>query len=158
LGPKIANAAQVFFGKETCGLHGAADNEECMAAVNQILMNAGIPPLGAGPYGSNYVPGAILPGLQSGRIVQIPQNQARPGDLTVRHSKDDTYTSAGGDEHIGICMASQCTEVFSNSSHAHTGDPNCPTGVFDYVSPPGMDNYATSPYIGGYSDFYRVVM
>ena len=150
-------AANKFVGTETCGLNGATGDEACMAAVNQILINAGLSPLGAGPTGSNYIPSAVPPAIASGRLVAIPQSGTIPGDLTVRHSPGDTYTSVVGDEHIGVCEASGCTTVLSNSSSKSTGDPNCPLGVFGWSSPPTMDNYAGSPYIGGYSDFYRVM-
>ncbi len=154
---RIYKAAENFFGQETCGLHGAPPRDQCMAAVNQVLLNAGLQPLGPGANGSNYVPTAILNGLKSGRLIAIAQKDAGPGDLVVRHSPGDTYTSVSGNEHIGVCETKECTQDISNSSSAHTGDPTCPTGVFRWRSPSTMDNYDGSPYLHGYSDFYRVV-
>jgi uncharacterized protein YceK len=156
LATKIFNAANNFFGTKTCGINNAPTTEECMAAVNQILMNAKLSPLGPGSNGSNLVPVAILSSLASGRLAPISQSSAVLGDLTVRHTWDDTYTSKTGDEHIGVCTTNGCTTVLSNSAHAPTGNPNCPEGVFNWKSPWTMDNYTGSKYKGGYSDFYHL--
>jgi hypothetical protein len=142
----IYNNSQIFYGQPTCGLHGAPGDEACMAAVNQVLINAGVAPLGPGQ-GFNYIPDAISWGLAHGRLQEIPQAATAPGDLEVRHSADDTYASSGGDEHIGICQTYGCTTVLSN----HSSSCN-----FSWYSDPTMC-YNGSPYCGGYSNYYRVL-
>jgi hypothetical protein len=139
---EIYAAAVAFEGHKTCGLHGADGADACMASVNQILMNAGIPPIGGGPNGTNFIPTAVA----SGRLQSIPQSATVPGDLEVRHSPGDTYQSVGGDEHIAVCTNNGCTNVVSNASHDCTFGWNS-----DYTM-----CYSGSPYCGGYSDFYRV--
>lgn len=141
----IYAAAEAFIGTRTCGLHGADGADACMASVNQILMNAGIPPIGPPPDGTNYIPTAVL--AYGSRLQPIPQADTVPGDLMVRHSPGDTYTSSGGEEHIVVCTAPGCTQTVSNASHDctfgwHSDDTLC---------------YAGSPYCNGYSDFYRVL-
>jgi|GEM_PF-5738588 len=140
----IYHAALAFVGTNTCGLHGASGSEACMASVNQILMNAGIAPIGPGPNGANFIPTAVL-GYPN-RMVEIPQSATVPGDLMVRHSPGDTYFSSAGDEHITVCITYGCTEVVSNASS---------TCTFGWYS--GFDLcYLGSPYCSGYSQFYRV--
>lgn len=107
-----------------------------MASINQILANAGIPPIGPGSEGTNYIPAA----LASGRLQQIPQASTVPGDLEVRHSPSDA------DEHIAVCTTYGCTNVVSNASH------NCTFGWFSGYTM----CYSGSPYCDGYSAFYRV--
>lgn len=132
----IFAAAEAFYNANTCGLHGAPGNEACMAAVNQVIMNAGYPPIGPGPYGTNYIPTAVV----SGRMQQIPQAMTVPGDLVVTHSRDEV------DWHIGVCETYGCTSVLSNASSVCR---------FVWRSGPSMD-YPGSPYTGGYSLFYHV--
>ena len=77
-------------------------NLACAWAVNRVLANAGIQPVGAN---TNYVP-SVEADLQAGRGTQISQSQAAPGDIVIA-------STAG---HIGICMNQGCTQVRSNSS------------------------------------------
>ena len=77
-------------------------NLACAWAVNRVLANAGIQPVGAN---TNYVP-SVEADLQAGRGTQISQSQAAPGDIVIA-------STAG---HIGICMKQGCTQVRSNSS------------------------------------------
>lgn len=142
----ILAASQAFVGTSTCGLHGAPGDEACMASVNQILMNAGVAPLGPGE-GYNYIPTAIQYGLSSGEIIEIAQADTVPGDLEVRHSPGDTYGSSGGDEHIAVCQTYGCTDVLSNASSSCT---------FGWDSDYTMC-YVGSPYCNGTSQFYRVL-
>lgn len=141
----IYAAAEAFIGTRTCGLHGADGADACMASVNQILMNAGIPPIGPPPDGTNYIPTAVL--AYGSRLQPIPQADTVPGDLMVRHSPGDTYTSSGGEEHIVVCTVPGCTQTVSNASHDCT---------FGWQSDDTLC-YAGSPYCNGYSDFYRVL-
>ncbi|MEO0519226.1 MAG: hypothetical protein AAF171_18200 [Cyanobacteria bacterium P01_A01_bin.116] len=77
-------------------------NLACAWAVNRVLENAGIQPLGTNP---NYVP-SVEADLQSGRGSQISQSDARAGDIVIE----------GSQTHIGICLNDGCTQVRSNSS------------------------------------------
>jgi hypothetical protein len=77
-------------------------NLACAWAVNRVLSNAGIRPIGSNP---NYVP-SVEADLRSGRGTQITQAQAAPGDIVIA-------SNAG---HIGICLNQGCTQVRSNSS------------------------------------------
>ena len=77
-------------------------NEACAWAVNQVLAQSGISPLGENP---NYVP-SVEAALQGGRGQQINQSQAQAGDIVI----------APGQAHIGICMDTGCNTVRSNSS------------------------------------------
>ena len=77
-------------------------NEACAWAVNQVLAQSGISPLGENP---NYVP-SVEAALQGGRGQQINPGQAQAGDIVI----------APGQAHIGICMDAGCNTVRSNSS------------------------------------------
>jgi hypothetical protein len=149
----IYRAAMAFVGTVTCNLHGAPGAEACMASVNQIIMNAGIAPIGPQPNGTNFIPDAIL--HYGNRLMEIPQSATVPGDLMVRHSPGDTYASnnPGDTEHVAVCIVRGCANVVSNSSSA--GSPSCP-GVFGWFSDFAMC-YRGSPYCGGTSQFYRVL-
>ena len=146
LAARIFAAAMAFRGSRTCGLHGAPGDNACMASVNQILINAGVRPIGSGLYGTNSVPDAVV-GSGAGRLLPIPPSDTVPGDIMVRHSPGETYSSYGGEEHITVCEVRGCSEVISNHS---TG---C---IFSWESDYTLC-YTGSPYCGGYSDYYRVV-
>ncbi|MEO1744308.1 MAG: hypothetical protein AAFR99_21210, partial [Cyanobacteria bacterium J06629_9] len=77
-------------------------NLACAWAVNRVLSNAGIQPIGSNP---NYVP-SVEADLRGGRGTQIGQSQAAPGDIVI----------ASNVGHIGICLNQGCTQVRSNSS------------------------------------------
>ena len=77
-------------------------NLACAWAVNRVLENAGIAPVGSNP---NYVP-SVESALQSGRGTQINQTQAQAGDIVI----------APNGHHIGFCLNDGCTQVRSNSS------------------------------------------
>ena len=77
-------------------------NLACAWAVNRVLSDAGIQPLGANP---NYVP-SVEADLQNSRGSQVSQSEARAGDIVI----------AGNQAHIGICLNEGCTQVRSNSS------------------------------------------
>ncbi len=77
-------------------------NLACAWAVNRVLSNAGIRPIGSNP---NYVP-SVEAGLRGGRGTQISQAQAQVGDIVI----------ASNSHHIGICLNQGCTRVRSNSS------------------------------------------
>ncbi len=74
----------------------------CAWAVNRVLSNAGIQPLGSNP---NYVP-SVEAALRGGRGTPVSQSQAQAGDIVIA-------SNAG---HIGICLNQGCTRVRSNSS------------------------------------------
>ena len=77
-------------------------NLACAWAVNRVLTNAGVQPLGTN---TNYVP-SVEADLQNGRGAQISQSEARAGDIVIE----------GSQTHIGICLNEGCTQVRSNSS------------------------------------------
>ena len=77
-------------------------NLACAWAVNRVLANAGVQPLGHNP---NYVP-SVEADLQNGRGVQINQDQAQAGDIVIERNQ----------AHIGVCLNQGCTQVRSNSS------------------------------------------
>ncbi|WP_121969217.1 hypothetical protein [Leptolyngbya sp. BC1307] len=77
-------------------------NLACAWAVNRVLADAGIQPLGSNP---NYVP-SVEADLQGGRGTQVNQTQAQAGDIVI----------AGSQAHIGICLNQGCSRVRSNSS------------------------------------------
>ncbi|CAN5846046.1 hypothetical protein BH23CYA1_BH23CYA1_09610 [soil metagenome] len=77
-------------------------NLACAWAVNRVLADASIQPLGSNP---NYVP-SVEADLQSGRGTQVNQTQAQAGDIVI----------AGNQAHIGICLNQGCSRVRSNSS------------------------------------------
>jgi cell wall-associated NlpC family hydrolase len=105
--------------------------EACAWAVNRVLSNAGIRPLGDNP---NYVP-SVESALQNGRGQQVSAAQAQAGDIVI--AKDQ--------RHIGICMNNGCSQVRSNSSSAATFSWNS-NGNFDGA----YDRY------GGANHIYRV--
>ncbi|MEO0825336.1 MAG: hypothetical protein AAFY67_06710, partial [Cyanobacteria bacterium J06642_9] len=77
-------------------------NLACAWAVNRVLENAGIAPVGSNP---NYVP-SVESALQNGRGAPINQTQAQAGDIVI----------APNGHHIGFCLNDGCTQVRSNSS------------------------------------------
>lgn len=77
-------------------------NLACAWAVNRVLANAGVQPLGSNP---NYVP-SVEADLQNSRGTQVSQSEAKAGDIVIE----------GSQAHIGICLNEGCTQVRSNSS------------------------------------------
>jgi hypothetical protein len=77
-------------------------NLACAWAVNRVLADAGVQPLGDNP---NYVP-SVEADLKNGRGSQINQSQAQAGDIVIE----------GNQTHIGICLDQGCNQVRSNSS------------------------------------------
>ena len=88
-----------------------AGNQACVWAVNKVLANAGIEPIGGAmprnPWPGNqvYVPGAEYD-LQNGRGTQVSMGEAKAGDIVI---EADQW-------HIGICQNDGCSQVISNSS------------------------------------------
>jgi len=74
----------------------------CAWAVNQVMGQAGIRPLGDNPL---YVP-SVEAALRSGRGQAVNTSQAQAGDIVI----------APNQEHIGICMNAGCSQVRSNST------------------------------------------
>ncbi|MEO0769054.1 MAG: hypothetical protein AAFY72_06415 [Cyanobacteria bacterium J06649_4] len=104
-------------------------NLACAWAVNRVLANAGIQPLGSNP---NYVP-SVEADLQNGRGAQISQGEAQAGDIVI----------AEGQAHIGLCLNEGCTQVRSNSSSR---------ARFDWTSDFDFNGF----YGGGSSRVYRI--
>lgn len=109
--------------------------QACMWAVNQVLKNAGIKPLGNDTL-------AVLVAredLRRGRGQQVSQREAKAGDLHI-------VDAGGGNQHIGICLNDGCTKVKSNSSSRAS---------FSWISGAGF-RYPGSPYNNGKSEFWRL--
>jgi len=88
-------------------LHGAY---ACAWAVNQILVKAGLSPLGVNQI---FVPSMEI-SLLGGRGVQINQRDTIPGDLVIENRQN----------HIGICANLGCSEVYSNDTSHHNYTQN----------------------------------
>ena len=78
----------------------------CAWAVNQVLQQAGIKPLGK----NQLHVLSVERDLKNGRGFRVRPNEARPGDLTL---VDFPGTNR---QHIGICLNNGCTRAISNSS------------------------------------------
>ncbi|MEL6780646.1 MAG: hypothetical protein AAFO06_25770, partial [Cyanobacteria bacterium J06597_16] len=98
-------------------------------AVNRVLANAGVQPLGSNP---NYVP-SVEADLQNGRGNQVAPSQAQAGDIVIE----------GSQAHIGICLNEGCTQVRSNSSSR---------AQFNWDSDSNFNGF----YGGGPSRIYRL--
>ncbi len=109
----------------------SSGREACAWAVNRVLSDAGIRPLGDNP---NYVP-SVESALQNGRGQQVSAAQAQAGDIVI--AKDQ--------RHIGICMNAGCSQIRSNSSSR---------AVFAWNSDGNFDG-AYDRY-GGTNRIYRV--
>ncbi|MGK7917514.1 MAG: hypothetical protein AB4038_18545, partial [Prochloraceae cyanobacterium] len=107
----------------------------CAWAVNQVLMNSGIRPLGQ----NQLHVLSIEADLKNGRGVQVSTQQAQPGDIVLvdrgRHTNQ---------QHIGICLTPGCTQAISNSSSAAS---------FSWIS----DGHFSSAYQGARRAIYRVI-
>ncbi|MEN8446355.1 MAG: hypothetical protein ABG776_15245, partial [Cyanobacteria bacterium J06555_13] len=77
-------------------------NLACAWAVNRVLADAGVQPLGSN---TNYVP-SVEADLQNGRGTQVSPSEAQAGDIVIE----------GSQAHIGLCLNEGCTQVRSNSS------------------------------------------
>jgi Type IV secretion system pilin len=101
----ICNAANAYHGQPTtaCNCGGSA----CAWAVNNVLTNAGLQPMG----GSSVL--AMQSALTGGRGTAISQGDAVCGDLVI-------VTNGSGENHVGVCMTNGCTSALSNSSTNHS--------------------------------------
>ena len=95
----IAAAAAAYQNTNTSGGPDGG-NLACAWAVNNVLKNAGIPPIDG-----DSVP-AMEQALAGGRGTQVQQSGAQAGDIVI----------LGGMSHVGICYDANCTQVISNSS------------------------------------------
>ena len=133
---RMLAAAKANFGKSTAdGPEGG--NLACAFAMGKfVVMPAGLQKLGAGTYGSNAVK-EVVREIKQGRGVQIPREQAIPGDI---------WTDSFDNRHIGIVWEGTnagATKILSNSSSK---------AAFSWVGTvEGMGRY-----YGGGSNFYRV--
>jgi hypothetical protein len=100
-GQKVINAANNFFGHETCKLFGDG-GKACADSVNYVLNQA----VGR-TFGSNthWVP-SVHTGMLAAGFKGESQSSAQPGDIAI----------APNDRHIGICMTAGCTQIDSNST------------------------------------------
>jgi predicted chitinase len=81
-------------------------NVACAFAVNKFSMiPSGIPPLGGGTTGSDYVP-TCVEDMESGRADKVSQQNSQPGDIWVSFDM----------MHIGVVTEAGGTAILSNSS------------------------------------------
>ena len=120
----IPEAINNYYGKSTAaGPDGG--NLACAWAVNNVLVSAGVKPLGGNDgYSPNWVP-SMEYDLNHGRGTPVDQAVASPGDIVIR--------SDGG--HVGMCVNVGCSQVISNSSSAAT---------FNYKSSTNFDRPGTA--------------
>ncbi|MFM5958156.1 MAG: hypothetical protein ACKOQ2_13500, partial [Dolichospermum sp.] len=104
-------------------------NKACAFAVNKVIKNAGLNPVGKNP---KYVP-SVEADLKSGRGEKIKQSEAKAGDLAISSNTG----------HIGICLNDGCTKIRSNSSSK---------AQFKWDSNDNFDGY----YGKGNTRFYRL--
>ncbi|MGF1488333.1 MAG: hypothetical protein ACFBSE_14700, partial [Prochloraceae cyanobacterium] len=106
----------------------------CAWAVNQVLIDAGIRPLGK----NQLHVLSIEADLKNGRGVAVNPVEAQPGDLVI---VDVPGTNR---QHIGICLDNGCDRAISNSSG---------NASFSWIS----DGHFSSSYSGARRAIYRVV-
>lgn len=103
----------------------------CVAAVNEVLKNAGIEPL---DHRSVLEAKAAL---DNGRGTPVNASDAEPGDIVLV----DIY----GQHHIGFCLNNGCSQTISNSSS---------NGSFSFTGN-GNFSYKGSPYNGSTPHIYK---
>jgi len=102
----------------------------CVAALQQILQNAGLPTLGNGTVGVERFVDALRtgwasqpygtatngsPGQRGSIAIGVTQSQAVQGDIVVQ---GDGYLGNDGENHVGICENNGCTMILSNASRS----------------------------------------
>ncbi|MFZ9887574.1 MAG: hypothetical protein ACO3JL_08730 [Myxococcota bacterium] len=128
---RIVRGAHAYRGASTRRGPGGG-NLACAYAVNNVLRQQGIKPLGQNP---NYVPSMeqdLQQRVRQGGAVRVPPGQARPGDIVI----------AGNQSHVGIALGGG--RVLSNSSSRRS---------FSWESGMNFDGY----YGGGASRVYRLL-
>lgn len=105
----VKNAANAAFGTMSTASHSPGGGTlACAWAVNKILNNAGIGSVN----GDSVV--SMKGVLDGGRGTAITQGAAVAGDLVlITGAQTQSSTNAN---HVGICMNTGCTIVYSNSS------------------------------------------
>lgn len=134
---RIYQAAKHNFGKSSAAGPGGGSVACAWALGRYAILPAGIPKLGAGPYGSNAVSG-VIQALKQGRGVQISRSSAIVGDI---------WCDWRNELHIGIVFeadSSGAKTILSNSSSR---------AAFKWVgSVESMERY----YENNASQFWRV--
>lgn len=105
----------------------------CAWAVNEVLKDAGIKPLGA----NQLHVLSVERDLQNGRGVAVAPSDARAGDIVLVDRPGTAY------QHIGVCLNNGCTKAISNSSAAAS---------FSWIS----DGHFSPTYTGARRSIYRV--
>ncbi|MBW4636213.1 MAG: hypothetical protein KME30_31340 [Iphinoe sp. HA4291-MV1] len=104
----------------------------CLAAVNEVLKNAGIEPL-------DHI--SVLEAkaaLDNGRGTPVDASNAKPGDIVL--------VDINGQHHIGFCQNNGCSQTISNSSSKAS---------FSFKGN-GNFSYKGSPYNGSAPNIYRL--
>lgn len=142
---KIWMAAFNYFGTDTSQIAGT-DNGivACVAALQQILQNAGLSTVGGGTYSvDNFVtalrqgwtnttgPANGSTGQFGSTSYGVSQADAVQGDFVVQGDGDPT----NGQNHVGICENTGCTMILSNASYDTTG-LQCTAPCFGWEASP----------------------
>ena len=119
-GEEISAAAALAYQGSNTSAGPDGGNLACAWAVNNVLAQAGIPPID----GNNFVD-QMQTQLDNGRGTEVTQATAQPGDIVIENN--DTMS------HVGICINVGCTQVLSNSSSKATfssiSDATMGTGI-----------------------------
>lgn len=110
----------------TLNLRGASATNECVAAIQQILANAGLSLIGGGTL---WLP-TFEQDLSTSGYVEVTQDQAQAGDFVIQ----------GNDIHIGICENNGCTMMISNSSTPESFTWETPPSQFAASYTPAVPN------------------
>jgi Type IV secretion system pilin len=131
---RIFSAASAYRGQSTRSGPGGG-NLACAWAVNNVLRNANISPIGDDSVKN------VERALVQGRGDRIAQSSAVAGDLVLLIGASTRSGKVGN--HMGVCLNNGCTRVLSNSSSKAS---------FSWESGPIF----SPSYSGGTPRFYRV--
>ena len=124
----------------TAGIRGADPGNECVATIQQIRVDAGLPLLANGTNNVDDFRAALAAGAGTWLgLDDMGQAVAKAGDYVVQ---GDGYSGTGrgsGQWHIGICLNDGCSEILSNSSSNQS---------FTWVASPS--NFATNAAHNGF--------
>jgi len=111
---KIYNAALSYYKTNTRGLMGAIKFNECVAAVQQVLINAGLSVVGNG---------TLV--VHDFKVAAESQGYSE----TTTPVKGDIVDLS--DDHLGICITDGCSQMLSNASTP---------GTFSWEDTPSVQN------------------
>ena len=109
-----------FAWMNTRGLYGASFREECVAAVQQVLKDAGLSQMETSSGAVIVNVPIFVNALQVSGYSQVGASATHAGDIV---------DLSGG--HVGICLTAGCTSMISNSSTP---------GTFSWTDSPANEN------------------